>query len=85
MENSCFQKQIWFIIYPKKETVALIAVGTSNIELKETLVPHHIKPAGCHLHEPNRLSLLSSTYKRQIRQLESGLHLLMWQISEGWG
>lgn len=38
-----------------------------------------------HHHEPNRLSLLSSTYRRQIRQLESGLCLLMWQISEGWG
>lgn len=86
MQHSCFQKHFTFIIYsPKKVSVALIAVGTSNIELKETLVPHHIKTAGCHRHEPNRLSLLSSTYKRQIRQLESGLCLLMWQISEGWG
>lgn len=72
-------------ILPRRRLVALIAVGTSNIELKETLVPHHIKTAGCHRHEPNRLSLLSSTYKRQIRQLESGLRLLMWQISDGWG
>lgn len=86
MQHSCFQKHFTVIIYsPKKASVALIAVGTSNIELKETLVPHHIKTAGCHRHEPNRLSLPSSTYKRQIRQLESGLRLLMWQISNGWG
>lgn len=86
MQHSCFQKHFTVIIYsPKKASVALIAVGTSNIELKERLVPHHIKTAGCHRHEPNRLSLLSSTYKRQIRQLESGLRLLMWQISNGWG
>lgn len=86
MQHSCFQKHFTFIIYsPKKASVALMAVGTSNIELKQTLVPPHIKTAGCHRHEPNRLSLLSSTYKRQIRQLESGLRLLMWQISDGWG
>lgn len=85
-KSPVFKKHFTFIIYPpKKVSVALIAVGTSNIELKETLVPHHIKTAGCHRHEPNRLSLLSSTYKRQIRQLESGLRLLMWQISDGWG
>lgn len=86
MQHSCFQKHFTFIIYsPKKASVALMAVGTSNIELKQTLVPPHIKTAGCHRHEPNRLSLLSSTYKHQIRQLESGLRLLMWQISDGWG
>lgn len=86
MQHFCFQKHFTFIIYsPKKASLALIAVGMSNIELMETLVPHHIKTAGCHRHKPNRLSLLSYTYKRQIRQLESGLRLLMWQISDGWG
>lgn len=40
-----------------KVFVALIALGTSNREHTETLVPHHIKPAGCHLYAPNRLSL----------------------------
>lgn len=88
MENSWFQKHFWFIIHsPNKESVALIAFGTSNIELKEMLVPHHIKTAGCRGHEPNRLCLLSSTYKCQIMPLESGLRLLMWQIRGGffWG
>lgn len=56
-----------------------------TVELKETLVPHHIKTAGCHGHEPNRLCLLSSTYKCQIRPLESGLRLLTWQIRGGFG
>lgn len=86
MGNSCFQKRFWFIIYScNKESVALTAVGTSNIELRERLVPHHIKTAGCHGHEPNRLCLLSSTYKRQIRPFESGLRLLTWQIRGGFG
>lgn len=84
MENSCFQKNFWFIIYScNKESVALTAVGTSKIELKERLVPHHIKTAGFHGHEPNRLCLLSSTYKCQIRPLESGFRLLTWQIRGG--
>lgn len=32
--------------------VALIALGTSNREHMEMLVPHHTKTAGCRLHKP---------------------------------